>query len=60
MFHKTLSEAEAGDQMGILCKGIKKGDVRRGMAVAKPGTVEQLDTFEVEPVIINESLTHFS
>ena len=55
MFHKTLSEAEAGDQMGILCKGIKKGDVRRGMAVAKPGTVEQLDTFEVEPVIINES-----
>jgi len=54
MFHKTLSEAEAGDQMGILCKGIKKGDVRRGMAVAKPGTVEQLDTFEAQVYLLTK------
>ena len=48
MFHKTLDEACAGDQMGILLRGVKKDDVRRGMAVAKPGTVKQHDHFEAQ------------
>ena len=39
MFHKTLEEANAGDQMGILTKGVKKNEVRRGMVAGKPGTV---------------------
>ena len=39
MFHKTLEEANAGDQMGILTKGVKKTEVRRGMVAGKPGTV---------------------
>ena len=43
MFHKTLEEAVAGDQMGVLTKGVKKSDVRRGMAIVKPGTVSQHD-----------------
>lgn len=48
MFHKTLDEACAGDQMGILLRGVKKDDVRRGMCVAKPGTVKQFDNFEAQ------------
>ena len=48
MFHKTLEHAEAGDQMGILSKGIKKNDVRRGMAVIKPGTFKQHDKLEAQ------------
>ena len=48
MFHKTLDEACAGDQMGILLRGVKKDDVRRGMCVAKPGTVKQYDHFEAQ------------
>jgi translation elongation factor EF-Tu-like GTPase len=34
--------------MGILLRGVKKDDVRRGMAVAKPGTVKQHDNFEAQ------------
>lgn len=41
MFHKTLEEATAGDQMGILIRGLKRDDVRRGMFAAKPGSIKQ-------------------
>merc|ERR1711997_422022 len=54
MFHKTLEEACAGDQMGILAKGVKKGDVRRGMAVVKPGTIGQVDVFEAQIYILTK------
>lgn len=42
-FHKTLVEGQAGDQVGILVKGVKKDDVRRGMAIIKPGSLKQHD-----------------
>jgi len=45
MFHKILEEANAGDQMGLLARGIKKGDARRGMCVTKPGSIKQCDHF---------------
>jgi len=48
MFHKTLEEAKAGDQMGILLKGLKRGDVRRGMCVSKKGQVQQKDNIEAQ------------
>lgn len=54
MFHKTLDEACAGDQMGILLRGVKKDDVRRGMAVAKPGTIKQYDHFEAQIYILTK------
>ena len=73
MFHKTLEQAEAGDQMGILTKGIKKEDVRRGMAVVKPGTILQHDVFDAtiyvltkeeggmgQPVLNDKVVTTFS
>lgn len=43
MFHKTLEEGTAGDQMGVLLKGLKKDDVRRGMYLSKLGQVKQHD-----------------
>jgi elongation factor Tu len=54
MFHKTLEHAEAGDQMGILSKGIKKDGVRRGMAVIKPGTFKQHDKVEAQVYIMTK------
>ena len=47
-FHKTLDEGSAGDQMGVLLKGLKKDDVRRGMYAAKPGTKKQHNQLEVQ------------
>ncbi|XP_026442464.1 elongation factor TuB, chloroplastic-like [Papaver somniferum] len=39
MFQKILDEALAGDNVGILLRGIQKADVQRGMVIAKPGTI---------------------
>jgi len=54
MFHKTLEEGEAGDQMGILTKGVKKGDVRRGMVVGKPGLLKQCDVLEAQVYLLTK------
>jgi len=48
MFHKTLEEANAGDTMGVLARGLKKEDVRRGMCVVKPKSVKQHDSFKAQ------------
>merc|ERR550519_2909980 len=48
MFHKILEEANAGDQMGVLARGIKQKDVRRGMCVVKPGSIKQCDHFQAQ------------
>ena len=55
MFHKILEEANAGDQMGLLARGLKQSDVRRGMCVVKPKTVKQHDSFraQVRNIIVN-------
>jgi len=45
MFHKILEEANAGDQMGLLARGIKSADVTRGMCVVKPKSVKACDQF---------------
>ncbi|XP_008804218.2 LOW QUALITY PROTEIN: elongation factor Tu, chloroplastic-like [Phoenix dactylifera] len=39
MFQKTLDEAMAGDNVGLLLRGIQKADIERGMVIAKPGTI---------------------
>jgi len=48
MFHKILEEANAGDQMGLLARGLKQSDVRRGMCVVKPKSVKQHDSFSAQ------------
>lgn len=43
MFHKLLDQAEAGDQLGVLIRGIKRDEIRRGMILAKPGYHKLVD-----------------
>lgn len=40
MFHQILEEAQAGDQLGALVRGIKRDDIKRGMVMCKPGSVK--------------------
>ena len=40
MFHQTLDVGQAGDQLGALIKGVKRDEVKRGMVIAKPGTLK--------------------
>lgn len=48
MFHQTLEEAEAGDQMGALLRGLKREDIRRGMIMCKPGSMRAHDHLECQ------------
>ncbi|KKR03769.1 MAG: Elongation factor Tu [Candidatus Uhrbacteria bacterium GW2011_GWF2_39_13] len=48
MFNKQLSEGRAGDNAGLLLRGIKKEDVERGMVLAKPGSITPHTEFEAE------------
>ncbi len=48
MFHQILEESQAGDQLGALVRGIKRDDIRRGMVMAKPGTVKAQDNLEAQ------------
>jgi len=48
MFNRILDEGRAGDNVGILLRGIKKEDVERGQVLAKPGSITPHTEFEVE------------
>ena len=48
MFNKSLEEGQAGDNAGILIRGIKKEEVERGMVLAKPGTITPHTKFKAE------------
>jgi elongation factor Tu len=39
MFQKTLDEGHAGDNVGLLLRGVQKEDIERGMVIAKPGSI---------------------
>ncbi|NMB92222.1 MAG: elongation factor Tu [Parcubacteria group bacterium] len=52
MFNKTLDEGQAGDNVGILLRGTKKEEVRRGQVVAKPGSITPHTEFEAEVFIL--------
>jgi elongation factor Tu len=54
MFRKTLDEGEAGDNVGILLRGIEKKDVERGQVLAKPGTIKPHQEFEAEVYILTK------
>lgn len=45
MFQKTLDDAMAGDNVGLLLRGIQKADIQRGMVLAKPGTITPHNKF---------------
>lgn len=48
MFHKTLDEAQAGDSIGVLLRGLKRDELKRGMVIAKPGSVQMVDHLEAQ------------
>jgi translation elongation factor EF-Tu-like GTPase len=50
MFHQILEEAQAGDQLGALVRGVKREDVRRGMVMCKPGSVKAQDHVEAQVI----------
>jgi len=54
MFNKMLDEGVAGDNVGILLRGLKKEDVERGQVLAKPGTVTPHTEFEGEIYILTK------
>ena len=54
MFNKQLDEGMAGDNAGILLRGIKKDEVERGQVLAKPGTVTPHTEFEAEVYILSK------
>lgn len=54
MFKKQLKEGMAGDNAGILLRGLKKEDVTRGQVIAKPGSVMPHDDFEAEVYILSK------
>ena len=54
MFRKLLDQGQAGDNVGLLVRGIKKEDVERGQVLAKPGSVMPHTEFEAEVYILSK------
>jgi len=54
MFRKTLDQGQAGDNIGVLLRGIEKDDVERGQVLAKPGTITPHTQFEAEVYILTK------
>jgi len=54
MFQKSLDEGRAGDNVGILLRGLKKEDVERGQVIAKSGTVTPHTEFEAEVYVLSK------
>ena len=52
MFKKQLDDAQAGDNVGLLLRGVEKSDVERGQVVAKPGSITPHTEFEAEVYIL--------
>jgi elongation factor Tu len=54
MFRKILDRGEAGDNAGLLLRGIEKTDIRRGMVICKPGSVTPHTEFKAEVYILSK------
>lgn len=54
MFRKTLDKTLAGDNVGVLLRGIEKNDIERGQVIAKPGSVTPHTQFEAEVYILSK------
>ncbi|HPA18140.1 MAG TPA: elongation factor Tu [Verrucomicrobiae bacterium] len=54
MFRKLLDSAEAGDNVGILLRGVKKEDVERGQVIAKPGSITPHKKFKAEVYVLTK------
>ena len=54
MFRKLLDQGEAGDNVGLLLRGIDKNEIKRGMVLAKPGSVKPHSKFKAEVYILKK------
>ena len=54
MFHKQMDHADAGENCGLLLRGIRREDVERGQVVAKPGTITPHTNFEAQVYILKK------
>jgi len=54
MFHKTLDQAQAGDNAGALLRGIKREEVERGQVLAKPGSITPHTHFKAEVYVLSK------
>ena len=54
MFQKTLDETIAGDNVGVLLRGVQKDDIQRGMVIAAPGTIDPHSNFEAQVYVLTK------
>ena len=54
MFHKLLDQGEAGDNVGVLLRGIEREQVERGMVLAKPGSIKPHTKFDAEVYVLRK------
>ena len=54
MFNKTMTEGQAGDNAGLLLRGTKKEEVKRGQVIAKPGTIKPHKKFKAQIVCLSK------
>jgi len=54
MFQKSLDEGRAGDNVGILLRGLKKEDIERGQVIAKPGSITPHTEFQAEVYVLSK------
>jgi elongation factor Tu len=54
MFKKMLDEGQAGDNVGLLLRGLEKKDVERGQVIAKPGSITPHTEFEAEAYVLTK------
>jgi elongation factor Tu len=54
MFQKVLDEGRAGDNVGVLLRGLKKEDVERGQVIAKPGSITPHSEFEAQVYVLTK------
>ena len=55
MFNKTLDQGQAGDNVGLLLRGVEKNDLERGQVIAKPGTITPHTKFHAEVYVLAQS-----
>ena len=54
MFNKTLDRGQAGDNVGLLLRGVKREDIERGQVIAKPGSITPHTIFEAEVYVLSK------
>ena len=54
MFQKTLDEGVAGDNVGVLLRGVERDDVERGQVLCKPGSIKPHTKFDAEVYVLGK------